>query len=525
MMQNLGRLAAVVAAASPDAVATIFEGVELQYADLARRVDALAAALISEGVGKGDRLAALQTPSPDYLVSFLAAATVGAIWVGLNPKHQIEELRHVLEDARPRILLSRSRIGDRDYSSDLRGLADVLAGLDQLVIFDGDPPVAGAVTMADFLAAGRAISPDDIERRAGEAGGRDPCLIVYTSGSTGRPKGALLHHAGVLAFAAEQDRVWPIRPLRVVNYFPVSHIGCVIDVTVPALVAGGTLVFMEAFDAAGCLDLMERHAVTFWCSVPSVFKLQLETEGFARRDLTAVQLIAWEGAAMPRETLAALSEICPRLATNYGMTETGSAITVVEPTGDLEVLGDSVGWAFPQVEIRLAGPDGADVAEGEAGEVWARSPYNMAGYWNQPQATARAVSAEGYFKTGDLAVRRPDGRYRIVGRLKEMYKSGGYNVYPREVEMVLEDHPAVGLAAVVGVPDPVWQEVGAAFVSAVAAVTAQELRDWCRARLANYKTPKTIEVMTALPLLPIGKVDKPGLRRRAMAASGAEGAG
>jgi acyl-CoA synthetase (AMP-forming)/AMP-acid ligase II len=512
-------LAAVVAATSPDAVATVFEGVERSYADLARRIDALAAALLGAGVGKGDRVAALQTPCPDYLVSFLAAATVGAIWVGLNPKHRIEELRHVLEDARPRVVLSRSRVGERDYSSDLTVLAKELAGPERLVIFEGDPPVAGAVTMADFLAGGDAIDPAEVARRTGEVGGRDPCLIVYTSGSTGRPKGALLHHEGVLGFARAQDRIWPVRPLRVVNYFPISHIGCVIDVTVPALVAAGSLIFMEAFDPAGCLDLMERHAVTFWCSVPSVFKLQLESEGFARRDLSAVRLIAWEGAAMPRETLAALSRVCPRLATNYGMTETGSAITVVEPTDDLEMLADSVGWAFPQVEVRLARPDGAEVSEGEAGEVWARSPYNMTGYWNQPQATAEALSADGYFRTGDLAVRRADGRYRIVGRLKEMYKSGGYNVYPREVEMVLEEHPAVGVAAVVGVPDPVWQEVGAAFVSTVGAVTAQELQDWCRARLANYKAPKTIKVLGDLPLLPIGKVDKAELRRRAIAGS------
>ena len=167
------------------------------------------------------------------------------------------------------------------------------------------------------------------------------------------------------------------------------------------------------------------------------------------------------------------------------------------------------------MEIRLADAEGRSVPAGIEGEVQTRSPYNLLGYWRRPDATDEAFTADGYFRTGDLAMRRPDGRYRIVGRLKEMYKSGGYNVYPREVESAIEAHPAVAQVAVVAAPDPVWQEVGIAYVEPCADVSVAELEAHCRARLANYKVPKRFVIEPNLPLLPIRKIDKVALKRRA----------
>lgn len=223
---------------------------------------------------------------------------------------------------------------------------------------------------------------------------------------------------------------------------------------------------------------------------------------------------------MPVDLLRRLHAIHPRLATNYGMTETTSGITAIEPTDDLEVLANSVGPAFPGVEIRLVDAGGNDVATGESGEIWARSPYNLLRYWNRARETAEALTSDGWFKTGDLAVRRPDGRYRIVGRLKEMFKSGGYNVYPREVETAIEAHPGVEQVAVVSIEDPTWQEIGVAFVVAREPLSIAEVEAWCRERLANYKIPKRFVFVTALPLLPIGKVDKPALKQMAVNGAG-----
>jgi acyl-CoA synthetase (AMP-forming)/AMP-acid ligase II len=384
------------------------------------------------------------------------------------------------------------------------------------IIFDGDPLVDGASPMAQFIRQGTTVSDEALASARAACGGRDGLMIVYTSGSTGRPKGAVLHHDGVVRFSLEQVRLWPLRPWRAINYFPINHVGCVIDCSTPTLVAGGTMVMMEQFDPVAAMELIAAEKITLWGSVPSVFQMQLSLPDFERFDLSTVQLIVWEGAAMPIETIERLRAIRPRLATNYGMTETTSAITIVEPTDDLDILSDSVGFAFPGVELRLAGPAGEEAAPGEPGEVQTRSPYNLLGYWRREEANSNAFTSDGFFRTGDLAVRRPDGRYKIVGRIKEMYKSGGYNVYPREVEIALEAHPAIAAAAVVSIPDELWQEVGVAYLTLSAEVSLEDLSLHCRRLLANYKVPKHLVIEPNLPLLPIGKIDKMALARRAL---------
>lgn len=500
----------------PDAVAMTLNGATTTYAALARQVDRLARALLAAGVAKGDRVATLQPPNPQYLVDFLAAASIGAIWVGLNPRYQLDELRYVVTDAEPRVLLARQRIGDRRYDADLTALAAGCPSLTHLVLHDADDPMPGAVTLAAFLAAGDAVEEAALAAARAACGGRDPCLIVYTSGSTGKPKGALLHHDGLARFSLGQNRLWPLDPLRVVNYFPINHVGCVADCTLPCLIAGGALVFMEKFDAGECLRLMQAERVTLWGSVPSTFPMLLDHPDFAATDLSAVDLIVWGGAAMDSATIARLAAIQPRMATNYGMTETTSAVTALEPVTDPDLLAHCVGHAFEGVEIRLADADDQPVPDGEPGEVQARSALNFLGYWRRPDATAEAFTADGFFRTGDLAVRRPDGRYRIVGRIKEMYKSGGYNVYPREVEAVLRDHASVTEAAIVAIPDPVWQEVGIAYITVSSPPDMAAAHAFLRDRLANYKCPKRIIVLDEMPLLPIGKIDKAALKRRAL---------
>ena len=498
----------------PAREAAVLDGRRISYGALAAKVDDLSRALLAAGVGHGDRVATLATPSPDFLVAYLAASSIGAIWVGFNPKYRRAELLHVCTDAAPRLLLTRTEIDGRRYDDDLAALRAACPDLAEIVVVGGDSVPDGATPLADFLNRGEAAGDEQLSAARARVSGGDVATIVYTSGSTGRPKGAMLSHGGIVAFARGQNRVWPIEPLRTLNYFPINHVGCLNDITAPTLLTGGAIVFLERFDAAVSLRLMAAERVSLWASVPSVFQMQLALPDFARYDLSAVRLIVWEGAAMARETITRLRDVCPHLATNYGMTETTSAVTVLDPTGDLELLTGSVGGAFPGVELRLAGPDGSPVVDGEAGEVQARSPLNLVGYWNDPEATAAAMTEDGFFRTGDLALRRPDGRFRIVGRLKEMFKSGGYNVYPREVEDAIEAHPAVIAAAVVGVPDPRWDEVGVAFVQASAEVEPEALDTWCRERLANYKVPKRFQFVGELPLLPIGKVDRAALRAR-----------
>jgi acyl-CoA synthetase (AMP-forming)/AMP-acid ligase II len=420
LLPRISDYAALHARDRPQAVAMVLGDRRITYKEQHQSIERLARALLAAGVKKGDRVATLQTPHPNFFVAFLATASIGAIWVGLNPRYRVEELKHVITDSEPVVLLTRTQIEGRRYDDEIAALKAAAPQLRHIVVFDRDPEIAGAESMETFLARGDSTTDDALNTARENCGGRDPCLIVYTSGSTGKPKGALLHHDGISAFSIEQVRIWPVDPYRIVNYFPINHVGSVIDCATPCLIAGGTMVFMEAFDPTECLSLMQRERVTVWGSVPSVFQMQLALPNFDTYDLAAVQLILWEGAAMPADLITRLIRICPRLATNYGMTETTSAITVVEPTNNEDVLANSVGGAFPGVEIRLADSDGKQVDDGVAGEVQTRSRFNLLGYWRKPGATAAAFTPDGFFKTGDLAVRRPDGRYRIVGRLKEM---------------------------------------------------------------------------------------------------------
>lgn len=496
----------------PHALATILGEQSLTYVQLAERVDAMARALLAAGVNHGDRVATLQTPHPDYLIAFLATASIGAIWLGLNPRYRLDELRRAVIDARPSVLLTRTRIGERSFADEIAALAVATDSLRHLVAFEDEPPCANTTPLASFIAGGQRISASILATARSRCGGQDPCLIVYTSGSSGEPKGALLHHEGIATVSHRQDEAWPVNPHRIINYFPINHVGCVVDCTMPCLIAGGTLIFMEQFEPDACLQLMARHQVTIWGSVPSVFQMQLALETFDQYDLRSVQLIVWGGAAMPEPIVQRLRTLCPRLGTNYGMTETCGTITTVEPTDDVEILTTTVGIAPRGIELRLCAADGTPAAMGTSGEVQVRSRSNLLGYWNRPDATAAAFTADGFFRTGDLAVQRPDGRMRLIGRLSEMYKSGGYNVYPREVEAVLESHPAIALAAVIGVPDPLWQEVGIGYLLTHAPLTIEEAEAYCRSRLAAYKIPKRLFIVSELPLLPIGKVDKAALR-------------
>ena len=510
------------ASSTPNAEAAVLGDRAYSYAELLRAVDDLAKAFIAAGILPGDRVATLQSPHPDFLTSFLAATAIGAIWVGLNPRHRIQELTHVMTDSAPAILLTRSRIGDRDYAGDIAALSTICPSLTQIVLFDGEPPIDGATNYAAFVAAGQAISDDALSARHTANDPAAPCLIVYTSGSTGKPKGALLSQRAIIAFSIEQNRIWPVMPIRVLNFLPINHIGCVVDMSVPCLIAGGTLIFMEHFDAGESVAMVERQRLTAMMSVPSVFALQMAEPGFATTDHGSIQLAIWEGAAIPAPILDTLLDIAPLAATNYGLTE-ALAVTVTEPTRDRDVLLNSVGFPFPNAEIRLVDDQGQDAGDGDAGEIWVRSPYLFLGYWRQPEATRAAFTEDGFFRTGDLAERRPDGRLRIVGRLKEMYKSGGYNVYPREIEAAIEAHPAVAIAAVVPVPDPLWQEVGIAYVVLKAPAAEADILAWCRERLANYKIPKACIIAETLPLLPIGKVDRVALRAHAAGRSGEAG--
>jgi acyl-CoA synthetase (AMP-forming)/AMP-acid ligase II len=496
----------------------------MNFGELQVQVRIWESALAAQGVRPGDRVAMLAPPGRESLVCFLATVALGAIWCGLDPRCQSQELEYRLCNLQARLVFTFKRIGTRDYPVEIAAILAQHTLHTQLVVVEDAPddpfttPSAG-VTLASFLSqSGPVLAPSEVAPAIKSAcTAAQPCVIVYTSGSSGVPKGAMLHEAGIVSFCLAQNALWPMDPLRTLNFLPISHVGSIVDLTLPTILAGGCVVFQRKFDALASLQLIATERVTFWGSVPSTFILQYALPQFHEINLGSLQIIAIEGAPIPAQLAEALGKIAP-IATNYGMTETTSAITAIAPTRSMAELIDSVGSPMPDTEVRIAGA----VAVGDVGEIEVRSPRCLLGYWRDSAASAAAFTADGYFRTGDLGAMLPDGRLRLAGRKKEMYKSGGYNVYPAEVEAVIAAHPGVQTVVVVAVPDPVWNEVGVAFFvakdSAQGSMLIGELIRQCREKLADYKRPKQFVLLAELPLLPIGKVDRAALSARAVAA-------
>jgi acyl-CoA synthetase (AMP-forming)/AMP-acid ligase II len=285
----------------------------------------------------------------------------------------------------------------------------------------------------------------------------------------------------------------------------------------PVLAAGGHLTFHPRVDLAALAEISRRECPTYLVSSPTGFAMMLQNPRSMSERLGATRLIVFGGAVTAESTLEQIARPGLRLSNVYGQTETCGIITRTAEGAPLAVMAETIGEVLPGAELRIADPaSGVAVPQGEPGEIQVRGPYVMSGYFRNPDATAAAFTADAYLHTGDLGVMRPDGNVVFTGRLKEMFKSGGYNVYPVEVEQAICEHPAVVLASVAAVPHPTFQEVGHAFVERApgAAVSAEELRDFLRARIANYKIPKSFEIEAELPKLPNGKVDKLALKAR-----------
>lgn len=511
-----------VAARDPAREAAVFGGERLTYGELADRVDRWARAFLAHGLRKGDRVAMLSDPRPEYMIVLLAALRIGAIWVGLNPVHQPDEIRYVLSDCRPRLLFAFRRLRGEDKGGMLDALARELPFLERIVRLD-DEDAQGR----NFLRGGAQIDAASLRAAADAVRLDDPAIIVYTSGSTGRPKGAVLSHRNISRCAAVQLELVPVAPLRALCNLPISHTVSTSEIVAYALMGAGTVIFQDRFEPAAVLAAIESERVTFLLQIPAMLQRILAAAGTRRYDTSSLQAVLFLGAPLSRQTIAGLVELGGTVRTGWGLTESTTSATFTEAGDSIDILAETVGRPTPAFEVRIVGSDGLPAPGGQAGEVQVRGDCVMRGYYGLPAATSEAIDGEGWLRTGDLGRFDENGRLRLVGRLKDMFKSGGYNVYPREVEIALESHPAVAIAVVIAVPDPLYHEVGCAFVLRApgASLDEAEIVAHCRARLANYKVPKRCFVRDSLPLLPLGKIDRPQLREEALALTAASGPG
>jgi acyl-CoA synthetase (AMP-forming)/AMP-acid ligase II len=454
------------AAAAPDREAIVFGGTRLSYAALDALVDRCAAALLQAGVRLGDRVAMLTTPRPEFAIVLLAAQRIGAIWVGLNTRYRLPELRHILDDCTPAILFSVCRTPEqRLFEPDLCALAAEGRGLQRIVTLEG--AIEGVSdTFEAFLASGAAQ-----DFAAATAQPDDPTVIVYTSGTTGRPKGALLAHRNLIYCYEQVSRSFAGKEhlregLRILCNLPPNHIGCISEMLGNAIIRGGTVVFAERFDPAEAGALIARERITLFGGVPVMLEAMFAHPAFTGADLSSVRAIGWGGAPAARDLVRRMKAMGAHLFTNYGLTEGGAVVSATGPDDGVDDLAGTVGRPDASGDHRIVGDDGLDVPIGGSGEIWLRGPGVFLGYWGNPAATEAATAPGGWLRTSDIAHARADGAWVLEGRKADMFKSGGFNVYPREIELALEEHPDVAYAAVIAVPDAQYFEVGAAFVAA-----------------------------------------------------------
>jgi fatty-acyl-CoA synthase len=540
--QTVGSALRATAGRYPDRDAVVFPklGLRWSWRELDRRVDGVASALIGLGVDRGRHVGIWSMNAPEWVVAQFAVGRIGAVLVNINPAYRLHELEETLRAADVETLV----VGSPFKGSDFVGMIETLVpeavaaptpgwssarlpALRRLIAL-GDRPGPGWLTWAELNAG--AVSPA-LDTRAASCGDDEVYNIQFTSGTTGMPKGAMLTHRNVLMNAYYIGRrVRYTEHDRVCVPVPFYHcFGCVLGTLVCAVYGSALVVPAPSFDPAATLEAVANERCTSLYGVPTMFVSELGHPGRARFDLTSLRtgIMAGSPCPLPLMTQVIDNMGAREITIGYGQTEASPIITQTSVDDPIEVRVGTVGRPIPGVEVRLVDPaTRQDAPPGEAGELCTRGHGVMAGYYKNPEATAKVIDADGWLYTGDLARRRDDGNYRIVGRCKELIIRGGENIYPPEIEEFLAHHPAIAEAAVVGLPDARYGEVISAWIvpRPGQTVSADDVREHCRGQIAHYKVPHYIQIVDQLPRTVTGKVRKHVLREQGISAFGLEAA-
>jgi fatty-acyl-CoA synthase len=450
------------------------------------------------GVRRGDRVSVYAMNRVEYLDALFACNKLGAILHVVNWRLQPHELEGILNDVAPCAVFY-----SQEFSGQICDLRSRLTSVASWVALDH------TAEQGDALWPAEQHSYPTTQPPAVELGWDDAWVICYTGGSTGTPKGAILDYRSITANSVNTIVSWGLRPDDIVpQYMPFFHTGGLNVLTIPLVHLGGTNIVCKGFDIDQIFDQIENLGVTFFFAVPTMFLEMIQHPRWASLNLSNVRLVMAGGGACPSVVCEAFWEKGVEFKSGYGLTEAGPN-TFWLPTEYMKTKPSSVGRPLFHVDVKLVNELGEEAGTDQVGHLLIRGPHVFGGYWNQPDATAETI-VEGWLHTGDLARRDQDGDYYIVGRLKDMIKSGGENIYPVEVEDVMHSHPLVAEAALIPVLDPKWGEVGRAIVVCKPGCTlwAEDLREWLRERMAHYKVPKSFVFVDALPKTGANKVDK-----------------
>lgn len=493
-------------------VALVSGKVRITYSQLLCHVSDFGRALLGAGIKRGDRIATLAPPSIEYWICFLASVAIGAQWFGLNPKYKKRELTYFIHDAEPRLVFTFPEFDGRNYAHELKLIcqeADIQKNCN-VIEFSGDSfDIQTAVNT--LLAESEPVSKKTFMKMARKVRGDDIAAIVYTSGTTGHPKGAMLSHQ-TMRRCASASVAWMGESLeKVAMAFPINHIGSLNAVGMNVLTLGGVIYFLNRFNIWEIVKLGKSEGITLGGHNQTTLTMMLEDPDFSLKQLSSLKLLIHGGSKMDAGTLEKFTPLKTKITSVYAQTETCGYVLRSDFSASLEVTANTIGKPVKGVIARICLPDTiVALDDTEIGELQIKHDWHFSGYLNNDYATNASFTKDGYLKTGDLCIRRSDGNYEFIERINNTYKSGGYTVYPSEIETAILEHPKVGMAAVVPVADKKFGQVGYGFVSTRAGtkLSNSELRKFLSAEIANYKVPKKIKFMTSLPILANTKIDR-----------------
>lgn len=492
---------------SPDHLAFIDTGKSpewrLTYREANRRANKLANWLRSQGVEKGDRVAILARDGIEHLDVFFACSKLGAVHTALNWRLHWQELLDIFQTVTPKVLV---------YSQDfIESTSNLIAEYPLKVLHLDGEGVGGGLSFDAVLQAApeTPASCEDLEAE-------DIAALIFTGGTTGTPKAAQVSHR-MIAWNTLNTVIHDITHEDIyLNVFPLFHTGGLFVYTLPQVIFGGTTILIREFDPEQVLALLEKEKVTVFAAVPTMYQMLTLADNWEQADLSSLRFCTSGGAPLPVplvEKYTAEKKI--RFKQGFGMTEFGPGIFALAPEDAIRKAG-SIGRPNFFVDARIVDEENNFLGPDEAGELVLKGPSYCSGYFNNPEETQAAVDQSGYFHTGDLAKYDEEGYFYIVDRKKDMFISGGENVYPAEIEKALYQHPAVQMCAVIGLPDERWGEVGKACVvlKPDTSATEDELLAFMGDRLAKYKVPKSVSIMEALPISAAGKILKRELKEK-----------
>jgi acyl-CoA synthetase (AMP-forming)/AMP-acid ligase II len=503
-----------------DAEAFVDGDVRLSFAELADEVDRVARAFVASGIEPGDRVAIWAPNCLEWALAELGLHTAGAVLVPLNTRFKGKEAGFVLSKARARLLFTVTDFLDTDYVALLDGVPG-LDAVEEIVVLRGSVP-DGTTAWADFVSRADDVAPDAAQERAAAIDGEDLSDILFTSGTTGHPKGAMLRHAaGIKAYDAWSSVVGLREGDRYLIINPFFHAFGLKAGILASLIKGATILPHPVFDVPAVMARVPVDRISMLPGPPAIYQTILNHPDLDRFDLSSLRLAVTGAAPIPVELVKRMYDTLgfETVVTGYGLTEAHGIATMCRHDDDPETIANTDGRAIPDVEVLVVDDDGDEVPRGEPGEVVIRGYNVMSGYLDEPEQTAATIDADGWLHTGDIAVMDERGYLDITDRKKDMFIQGGFNAYPAEIEALLLDHPDIAQVAVIGVPDERLGEVGMAFVVPTTGSRPDEdgLVAWAREHMANYKAPRYVELVDALPVNASNKVLKTELRERAAA--------